>query len=381
MTYLMYLNNYNIRQQEAQYLGMMFENLAHNSDTHFILSKEYLKDYTSEGRWEIKWANNHWGYDKIIKRLKPENYTVMRKPEEILDTSKVVPSEILHYVATYPIKEQVEVIEDVLKKKDIKAGITWVNNRCFEKTLERHHIPTIHHELGPFRPPIYLPTIYTDFSGVNGNTEFNSRFKEFLKVCNEVPILSREEILKIISPKHNSKLIEILHNKDYKYEIGVGLQVEVDTNLLLFSKGRHWVDPLLQAQADCTGKVLIRPHPVAGYLMKPSARLDIDDLTKGKAIDFINKCKKIYCLNSSVGLEAILLGREARIFGDSPFASLCSMNEDMQLKALNFAVFGYLTHRDLLFEDSYYEWRIPARGNEKEIYLRNMKTFVEYAKK
>ena len=86
-------------------------------------------------------------------------------------------------------------------------------------------------------------------------------------------------------------------------------------------------------------------------------------------------------MNSSVGLEAILLGREARIFGDSPFASLCNMEEDMKLKALNFAVFGYLTHRDLLFEDNYYEWRIPARGNEKEIYLRNMKTFLEYVKK
>lgn len=375
----MYLNNYNIRQQEAQYFGMMLENLAHNSDTHFILSEEYLKDYAKEGRWEVKWANNHWGYNKIIGRLKPENYTVMKKPEEILDTSKIAPSEILYYVATYPIKEQVEVIEEVLKNKDIKAGITWVNNRCFEKTLERHHIPTIHHELGPFRPPIYLPTIYTDFSGVNGNTEFNSRFKEFLKVANQVPILDREEILKIISPKYHDKLIEVLHNKNFKYEIGVGLQVEVDTNLLLFNKGRHWVDPLLQAQMDCKGKVLVRPHPVAGFTMKPSTRLDIDDLTKGKALDFINKCQKIYCLNSSVGLEAMLLGRESKILGDSPFADLCSMDEKTKLKALNFAVFGYLTHRDLLFEDSYYEWRIHARGNEKEIYLRNMKIFIEKA--
>ena len=106
----------------------MFENLAHNSDTHFILSEEYLKDYAPENRWEVKWANNHWGYDKIIKRLKKENYTIMRKPEELIDTSKMVPSEILHYVATYPIKEQIEVIEKVLRKKDIKAGPLNSNN-------------------------------------------------------------------------------------------------------------------------------------------------------------------------------------------------------------------------------------------------------------
>lgn len=381
MSYLMYLNHYSIRQCEAQYLSVMYEGLCKGLDAHYILSQDYLKDYTSEKRWEIRWANNHWGYEKVKQNLKPENYTIMKKPEELMDTSNMVPSEILEYVVHNEIPTQVGTIEEILLKKDIRAGLTWVNNKCFKETLASYNIPTIHHELGPFRPTTYIPTVYVDFSGVNGETEFDKRFKEFLKVADQVPILSREELIQVISPKCSERLLEVLHETRRMYDIGVGLQVEVDTNLLLFNKGRHWVDPVLKAQMDSDMKVLVRPHPAAGYVIKPSSRLEIDDVTKGNAIDFINKCNKIYCLNSSVGLEAILLGREAKIFGDSPFTNIPNMDEETQLKALNFAIFGYLTHRNFLFNNSYYDWRLQVIGDEKAIYLGNMKKMLEEIKR
>ena len=383
MTYLVYLNNYNIRQCKAQYLFVLYEALAHNLDAHYILSDEYLKRYTKEEKWEVKWAETHWGdFNNLWNKLKSENFTVMEKPEKWVSTTGILePSQILHSIVYGYHEEEVQAIVEVLKKKKIKAGVTWVNNKTLKETLGKFNIPTIHHELGPFRPTTYIPTAYLDFCGVNGDTEFNKRFKEFLKIADQVPILSREELIRVISPTHYNKLIEVLHNKERKYEIGVGLQVEVDTNLLLFNKGCSWVDPILQAQADCTGKILVRPHPAAGYIMKSSARLEIDDITKGNAIDFINKCNKVYCLNSSVGFEAILLGREAKIFGDSPFVEVCDMDSETQLKALNFAVFGYLIHRDLLFNDDYYDFRLNNIGNEKVIYLDNVKRLLNNAKK
>ena len=107
----------------------------------------------------------------------------------------------------------------------------------------------------------------------------------------------------------------------------------------------------------------------------------IDDLTKGDAQDFINKCRKIYCLNSSVGFEAILLGRESKIFGDSPFKSVCDMDEEHKLLALNFAVFGYLIHRNFLFNESYYNFRLNCIGDERAIYLGNMERLLKEIKK
>ena len=172
-----------------------------------------------------------------------------------------------------------------------------------------------------------------------------------------------------------------MENEDRPYEIGVGLQVEVDTNLLLFNNGRNWIDPILSAKADSVGKVLVRPHPSSGYIMKPDVRLTIDDLTKGNAQDFINKCDKIYCLNSSVGFEAILLGREAKIFGDSPFKNICKMNEEEKILALNFAIFGYLIHRNFLFNESYYDFRLGCLGDEKAIYMGNMERLLREVRK
>lgn len=378
--YLAYLNHYNIRQCEAQYLSVMYEILGKKLDTYFILNKDYLKKYEKGNRWEVRWVENHWkNYEDVFNRLKPENYIVMKKPEELLKTK--VPSKLLHETVNTLIPEQVKVIEKVLKGKNIKAGLTWVNNKCFKETLNKHGIPVIHHEMGPFRPQVYIPTIYMDFSGVNGNTEFDKRFQEFLKVSKEVPILNRKELIRVLSPNHYQRLYKILENKKYEYEIGVGLQVEVDTNLLLFNNGTNWVDTILSAKADSRGKVLVRPHPVAGYIMKPDNRLVIDDLTKGDAQDFINKCRKIYCLNSSVGFEAILLGRESKIFGDSPFKNVCNMDEEHKLLALNFAVFGYLIHRNFLFNEDYYNFRLSCIDDEKAIYLGNMERLLKEIKK
>lgn len=378
--YLAYLNHYDIRQCEAQYLSVLYEILGKKLDTYFILNKDYLKKYEKGSRWEVRWVENHWGnYNDVISRLKYSDYTLIRKPEEMLETK--IPSKLLYETVNTIIPEQVEVIEKVLKNKDIKAGLTWVNNKCFRETLRKHNIPVIHHEMGPFRPQTYIPTIYLDFNGVNGDTEFDRRFKEFLKISNKVPILTRRELIRVISPKHYQRLYDILDNKKFEYEIGVGLQVEVDTNLLLFNNGINWIDTILSAKADSKGKVLVRPHPVSGYLMKPDNRMVIDDLTKGDAQDFINKCRKIYCLNSSVGFEAILLGRESKIFGDSPFKSVCDMDEEHKLLALNFAVFGYLIHRNFLFNESYYNFRLNCIGDERAIYLGNMERLLKEIKK
>jgi hypothetical protein len=77
-----YLNNYDIRQCKAQYLSVLYEVLGKNLDAHFILNKDYLEKFKEGDRWEIRWVKNHWGdYEEVYNRLKPENYTLMKKLE------------------------------------------------------------------------------------------------------------------------------------------------------------------------------------------------------------------------------------------------------------------------------------------------------------
>lgn len=378
--YLTYLNHYDIRQCDAQYLAMLYNMLDISLKSIFILSDDYLKEYSVRERWEVSKALQRFKNEKVLySKLKEIKCYRMKKAEQLIDER--VPSKLLRKIVNSTLPEEVETIERVLKENNIEAGITWMNNKCFKETLLKHNIPTIHHEMGPFRPASYINTFYLDFEGVNGGTEFDSRFKEFLKIADSVPILSRRELIRVLSPHNYKRLTEILENKRREYSAGVGLQVEVDTNLLLFNNGCSWVDPILQAQAENRGKVLVRPHPSAGHIVKSMNRVTLDDISKGNAVEFINKCNKIYCLNSSVGIEAMLLGREAQILGESPFSSLCSMDEDTLLKALNFTVFGYLILSSCLYNDEYYKFRIANRGNEKVIYLDSMKRFLENAKK
>lgn len=378
MKYLVYLNHYNSRQNEAQYLHMFYSMLDNSLDSIFVLSEEYLKDYSTY-RWEVAKALERFkNKEELKKKIQSTKYYVMKRPDQLIQEK--VPSKLLYKTVNENIPEEVKTIEKVLEENDIGAAITWINNECLKETLAKHNIPVFHHESGPFRPPSYLMTFYLDFSGVNGNTEFNKRFKEFLKISNEVPIYSREELIRILSPNNYKQLLEILYNDKREYEAGVGLQVEVDTNLLLFNNGCSWVDPLLKAKAESAGQILVRPHPSAGFTLKGNRKLIIDDITKGSAVEFINKCNKIYCLNSSVGIEAMLLGRKADILGESPFHDMCTMDDDMQLKALNFAIFGYLVLDYGVCNDSYYDFRIRNKGDEKLIYLDNIKRFVQISK-
>lgn len=379
MTYLVYLNHYDRGEAKAWYLHMFYNMLPLPLKSHFILSNEYLKKYTKAQRWEVGRALQEFKNEKALyESIDKAKCTVMKKPEELMD--EVIPSKLLSRTVNQSFPEEIATIEKVLKEDKIEAGITWVNNKCFRDTLQKHGIPTIHHETGPFRPKTYVSTFYLDFQGVNGDTEFDSRFKEFLKISNEVPILSREELIRVISPKDYSRLISVLYNDVYKYKAGVGLQVETDTNVLLFNDGCHWTDPLLLAVVENPGSVLVRAHPSSRCTMRKRYGITLDDLSKGDAIDFINKCRKIYCLNSSVGVEALLLGRKVNILGENPFRSLCSMDEDTLLKALNFTIFGYLMTDKNLYNDEYYKFRIANRGNEKLIYLNNMKELIEEAR-
>lgn len=376
MTYLVYLNHYDRASAKAWYLNMFYCLLQTQLKTHYIVSEEYLKKYSPKYRWEVNKALEYFKTEgNLYNAIDNAKCTVMKKPEEYI--KEPVPSKLLIKTVNNYYEEEISVIEKVLKESKIKAGITWVNNRCFRDTLLNHGIYTFHHETGPFRPSTYISTFYLDFSGVNGDTEFNERFNDFLKIADEVPILSREELLKVISPNNYERLIKVLHNKNRQYKAGVGMQVETDTNVLLYNNGCTWLDPLLQAKTENPGSVLSRLHPSSRLLFKTTFGSTLDDNTKHDAISFIDRCDRIYCLNSSVGIEALLLGRKVTMLGESPFSSLPNMDEDTLLKALNFTVFGYLVTGNKTYNDKYYDFRIANKGNEKEIYLDNMKSLMK----
>ena len=375
--YLAFLNNYDQRPCRAQFLWWFYLMLDRIPGTHFLINKDYLKP--GPHRWEINhWERIPYGCKKSPKELRVKNYKVLPRIEDYPELKGLkYPSEILKFCLTKRINSLYDTLRTEIKGNGIEAALAWVNNKSLEDACKDENIPVIHSESGPLRAPMFHGTTYFDFSGVNGNTEFDKRFKEFKKISSRVKILSREELLKTIAfDSQIAYILKTIKNKP-TYECGVPMQVELDTNLLVFNNSATLTNLIIMV-AKKYGKFLVKNHPLASIQYNKISTLGAGDIDTSKnAIEFISNCKRIVTINSSVGFEALLLGKEVEFLGDSPFRNIPNMNENDKLLALNFAVFGYLIPSILLYNEEYYKYRLEC-SDEEDIYKRGMKEWGKH---
>lgn len=364
--YLAYLNHYDIRPCTAQYLWLYMLLLNKLPDSVFILNKDYINP--DRNRIEFTQLHRFPYIKEIPETLYPKNGIILNKVEDVIIDERI-PSKILNKVVSEVIPEYESNLRKVIESNNLKGALTWVNNKTLEEVFKEYNLPVIHNESGALRAPFFNDTIYFDFKGVNGNTSFKERFEEFKKVSKQFPIYNRKELLQLSSPHKYKELIE-LSNKKPEYECGVALQVDVDTNMMVYNKGINSTDMLNLAVKEFH-KVLVRNHPLSSIGYNSNISIGNCTLDNSKnSLEFISKCKNIWCINSSVGFEALLLGKNVKFFGDTPFKWITYMNEEDKLLALNFAVFNYLVPSQLVFNEDYYDYRVKVKGDEEEIYYQ-----------
>ena len=134
--------------------------------------------------------------------------------------------------------------------------------------------------------------------------------------------------------------------------------------MIAYNKGWSSADLINKAMKDY-GTILIRNHPLASmqYAATTSLGSGVMD-TSNNSLEFVSKCKKIMTINSSVAFEAMLMGREVEILGDSPFARIPAMLSGSKLLALNFAVFSYLVPNRLWDNEEYIKFRLNEKDEE-----------------
>ena len=111
----------------------------------------------------------------------------------------------------------------------IEAILTWCNCPSLSAAAEEKGIPVVHLELGPLRWPQYRPTAYLDFSGVNGNTEVERRYLE--SGFRPGAGLDIEALRRFFYQAGDGE------TPAARFDLGVALQVEDDSNLLAFGHG------------------------------------------------------------------------------------------------------------------------------------------------
>lgn len=242
----------------------------------------------------------------------------------------------------------------ILKREKIEAIVVNCNLPSVDAVAGDLGVPVIHTEIGPTRKPQYLQTAYWDLSGVNGNTEAARRFadaKDELKTT----LLSRSELQMLFM--ENSAL-EIAKNKySLKYPVGVAGQVDDDSNIIAYSRGFDNLELWKYAKFHFgEDNVLFRPHPGAQTFFTSLVDRSFSP------IEFLQRVENLITINSSMALEASLLGKNVMVMGDSPFQLL---SDDLttgagnnHLEELNFLMLNYIIPYEFMFDINYYKWRL-----------------------
>jgi hypothetical protein len=263
-------------------------------------------------------------------------------------------------------------IENIQSNWNIDVILSWSNCVCLGKLAMEKGIPVIHNERGPLRLPIFKETFYFDFGGVNGCTEAQSRFNNFMLSIDSSKLSTPEELQESLLASSFSYYKFLFASKQKSGAIGVALQVENDSNMLAFSNGYDnykLIECVNKKYND--KKVIIRQHPLGRNNYSNLGEID----NSVNSLDFLLKVDKIVSINSGTIFEAMLFGIEVEILGDSPmkidYSKFSTFSKEfINMCFLNFFVKSYLVTRELVFSDDYIKYRL----NEKsEVLLQESK--------
>lgn len=374
-----FLPPYPFRGLKAPYLWLFYKYLHCVTDkVLFITGEDYLeiiKDDTQHSRWEYDPATMiSLGYalpdDESIAR---HEYLYLDNGlyETLLARYHHDPIKSFSAFLTERIPELEIELHALLESKaglvnEIDAFISICNCPSLEHIANDLGKEVMHIEIGPLRAPMYRNTAYLDFTGVNGGTEASTRYQE----CqSELNIKASLEDL-------HCYFLEALPSADtYANSVaGVVLQVEDDSNLIAYNHGFTNISLISYVrQLYDKGDILVRAHPGSLFHLKSDV-FTIDD--SANSLDFIEKCKEVFTINSSVGLEALLTGKKTTILGDCSYDFINEL-EDTQARvnAAAFYLFSYLVPFELVFNQQYLNFRL-GHPEEHEIVSKHLEFYT-----
>lgn len=378
-----FLPSYPFRGDAAPYLWWYYRLLTRWQDepAFFIAGKDYAAPPSKwHGRWECgSDAQIRLGYRLPEQALSPRHHYAWLDESRFdgwLAAANGNPIAVFRRFLT----ERDPAFEHELKQllaeapAPLEAVLTFCNAPSLEAACAALSIPVVHLELGPLRSPLYRETGYLDFRGVNGNTECASRYEAWE---GRRPRLDREDMFRFFAHRSSSKSCEPEQPQTQpQRELGVVLQVEDDSNLVAFGNGMDNVGLLAVAKLEAAARQLrlrARPHPGSMFGLREG--VDVDDSRDSPT--FIRRCAHLLTINSSVGLEAILMGASVRAFGDCSFDFVLGPGDGSQrVDRLNFYLLAYLVPLALLFEPEYLRFRLGG-PSEESIIIRHLEEYMK----
>ncbi|HIE0363676.1 hypothetical protein N7583_19885 [Serratia marcescens] len=371
-----FLPPYPFRGVKAPYLWIFYRLLnSLQQRSLFIAGNDYLlspEEWRKSERWEFDVPTmNNLGYSiPSDELLASHDYYHLRESvfESLLDSSNYNPMLAFKKMLTQRIPElEAELLNHLqgYESGKIEGILSICNCPSLEAVAESLSIPVMHFEVGPLRMPSYYSTGYLDFSGVNGHTEAEKRYLAVQEQC-QVD-LSIEELHRYFLRVPNT------HEQQCDADLGIALQVEDDSNLVAY--GEEFTNLTLLSYARTRfpeKKLLIRTHPGSQFQLK-EGEYEID--SSPTSLSFVQRCREILTINSSVGLEGIFAGIPTTVVGDSSYKYITLADDEQErTNRLAFYLFSYLVPFELIFDIDYLRFRL-SRPSEQAIVSRHIEYY------
>ncbi|MGC4009300.1 MAG: hypothetical protein QM805_10115 [Pseudomonas sp.] len=369
-----FLPPYPFRGIEAPYLWVFYKFLSEAKEPlHFLTGKSYLqpRDYfVLQNRWELdpETCQKLKYTPPTAEDISRHSFTFLNQDffEELLRLNSGNPRAAFREFLSERIPLLEQELDAALKDSQTESIISWTNCPSLKAVADKYGIPVIHSEIGPLRSPIYRDTGYLDFSGVNGNTEAESRYSKAAVDLNK----ENFELLGIRNFFLNSP--EALDTSEAKY-LGLPLQVEDDSNLVAY--GNDFDNQGLITFATLKEQpenLLIRPHPSSLFTTK-SSRVLVD--ASPNSIEFMRRCRALITINSSIGIEALIFEKPVQALGDASYSYILSAdNQEETANRLSFYLFCYLVPFTEIYNSEYIRFRL-SNPKEVEILHWHLRTY------
>lgn len=365
-----------LRGYRAPYLWVYYRLLSSFGEHMlFVASEDYTRDpeyWQAQNRWEMQPGNAQRLHYQVPTRedMAAHEYGFLSEAvyEALLADSGGNPIAAFRRLLSERVPCLDAAFAEILSQpsaEGIEAILTWCNCPSLSAAAEEKGIPVVHLELGPLRWPQYRPTAYLDFSGVNGNTEVERRYLESgFRPGAGLDIAGLRRFFYQAGEGETPAA---------RFDLGVALQVEDDSNLLAFGHGFDNQSLLVYAHLRHPGGgVLVRGHPGSLFALKPDW-YQVDD--SPNSVAFLRRCERILTINSSVGLEAMLMGKPVEVLGDCAHRFIAEAGDAPERVArLAFYLFAYLVPMDLIYDAGYLRFRL-GQPSEYEIALRHLAAY------
>lgn len=391
MNILFYVEPHPMRENLVEFYWIVEELIK-------MLKDEFSKEYTVSTN-NIKLLCSRYIHAEINKNFseidefilgmtKEENDLIIEKYNKKWTSESLKTWESLLRGSGEVSENYEKILERVYSSYKYDVIVYWGTNGAVKNISKKYNIPSVAMELGCTRVP-FFQSVYFDYNGVNGASYLNNIDLEKVKIKYTLKEIETFLPLQQLKEKSLDGRFDVLeHSLSDKIYSNIGknilipLQLMDDTNIILYSKYNSMEEFLKDVIPSLTNKgftCFIKPHP--GNVVREINKNDhlnckfycesfsnvywLEGFNNNKElVSLYNKMSAFVVVNSSVGFEAMLLGKVVVPLGKSPYnlsSKLPTLNALIEgninkesynieiTKIVNLMLFNYLYFKDESF--------------------------------